>query len=135
MTSGTLTLTPFVCPGGRDEASSHGHRYGYFDQCGQHVGWKAAERCRKDARDFKTIARTGKPLGYTWHLWHSQTGKKKRVPTHPFIHPFGVTGEPAYKRFARLDRNDSPAWKAPARPRKARTATPRRETHVSRRAA
>jgi len=39
--------------------------------------------CRAAVKAFKAAARTGKPSDYTWHWWHSQTGKPRVIQTGP----------------------------------------------------
>lgn len=34
-------------------------------------------------RQMLTVVRTGKPLGYTWRLWHDPRGPKKWVAPKP----------------------------------------------------
>jgi len=39
--------------------------------------------CAAETKAFKAAAKRGKPASYTWHWWHSQTGKPRVIPDGP----------------------------------------------------
>ena len=65
--------------------------------CDGHCRMYAAEAdCRAEAEDFKATAKRGKPLSYTWRLWHDGKAGTTKAPPTGSLRPAWATGRPAY---------------------------------------
>jgi hypothetical protein len=93
-----------LCPG----LHMNGKRY-------THRAQRAGTPCKDETRAMKQVARTGKPRGYSWRLWHEWDGPITRtIPTTP-IQRAWVTDclTPAYRR-ASFNKSRDGTWRVKA---------------------
>jgi len=66
--------------------------------------WRNDADCRAEAKEFKATAKRGKPLSYSWRLWHDpNAGASKATPTGS-LRPTWANGTPAYKAILAAER-------------------------------
>lgn len=73
-------------------------------KCRMFTGYGADAACRAEAKEFKATAKRGKPLSYSWRLWHDpNAGASKATPTGS-LRPTWANGTPAYKAILAAER-------------------------------